>query len=1156
MEPNQQNINMLTYSFSSSSSGNFSKNSEKMNSKKSILRKEGSTSKNKDKHPVFVESLNEVAFYVPDAHNQNQNHRISLNTVNEESENSRSGSDLMNNLSSNRNSINTEQKMQYINNNNSNNQNNINIYLKNNNDLNYEYNNNQQINNVNNINNQYNNIQQNNFYNNINNQYNNQNNNNQYNNQQNVLSDKNNVEINDKNTNLIKNKNIKKPKSRKTLDSAYYIGDFKQNKEINIHQVIINETDKNDNKENKKEISRNFVEIRLSDTGTNPFKSENNLINLSQNNQQLNNSNNTNNSNTSNNSTNEKIEEQTKINTEVNKTLFNTNNQNNNLNINSSLLSHTNNNITSTNTINNNSNQINNNNNNQLINNQINNNINETKVIPKNIKKPILSKRITIGGEIDYNNIINNNNTNNINNLNNNINNINNNNNNYDNQINTFNNINTINNYNKNINSNINNLVNTNITDLNNFNTNFNNISNNNNLNINPNSNNNLNINQNDNNLNINQNNNILNNNISNNNISNINNENKKIVLNKEKKKPKKNSKRITMAIVSPNEEYNFNDNNTEKPKEEQKENNYEIKNNNNINQVHLNKDYKQIIIEEPIYKDPTIKAEDKHINYEKYEKYLQFDKFNYPLSEKKFVIDTENKDKFNNNNNLSSLSVKKINLNDTLLKNLESFNNYNSNRFKLNLNSSPLIELISGKTNKDILDEINLPKRDKYELSFNLNDNENIDMEKEINNQIQFIYKDLEEKEKIWREKNKQNADRHHKFETELNANGNELNNITNKTNEINNQLYDIKLYQEKFNKMSEKGKKLYDSFIESGIDIKDIEHIYYKEMNCLLFTVMVKNYLVYKFIVSDNLWYDQNMSKDTEMTFIGVVYTEIFTDIFSEMAIINKDKNTNLLIQKYFNETIKKIFPNEFESITFNKLCHKYYLSTQISLCFMHILNMLICISSLEEDFSFNSEDLKKYTVKFSYFTIFGAKIYFEYILNIENPFSGNYLNSVEIDKNEFIFNNFDEYRKKKINFIWKNLNPKDIQINKQFFYNVYLILGYVDKNEIYKKEIDNDYVFKVMQGDIIPNEDEDDYSLIDKNVIFDSQEIIKQLKNFYEQDINENNNNYNNDVNYSVEKIEEDFNKDNNNNDDEEIILDLPSSQEIDEKENDKN
>ena len=84
-------------------------------------------------------------------------------------------------------------------------------------------------------------------------------------------------------------------------------------------------------------------------------------------------------------------------------------------------------------------------------------------------------------------------------------------------------------------------------------------------------------------------------------------------------------------------------------------------------------------------------------------------------------------------------------------------------------------------------------------------------------------------------------------------------------------------------------------------------------------------------------------------ELTFLGVVYTEIF-DIFSEVAIINKEKNTNLLIQKYFNETIKKIFPKEFESITFDKLYHKYYLSTQISLCFIHLINIIICISSLE--------------------------------------------------------------------------------------------------------------------------------------------------------------------------------------------------------------
>ena len=84
MEPNQ-NLNIIPYSLSSSSSGNLgndSKKSEKPNSKKSILRKEGSQSKNKDKHAVFVEpSLNQVAFYVPDLNNMNKNNRISLNTV-------------------------------------------------------------------------------------------------------------------------------------------------------------------------------------------------------------------------------------------------------------------------------------------------------------------------------------------------------------------------------------------------------------------------------------------------------------------------------------------------------------------------------------------------------------------------------------------------------------------------------------------------------------------------------------------------------------------------------------------------------------------------------------------------------------------------------------------------------------------------------------------------------------------------------------------------------------------------------------------------------------------------------------------------------------------------------------------------------------------
>ncbi len=51
---------------------------------------------------------------MPDAHNQNINHRISLNTVSEEPENSHSGSDLINNLSSNRISINSPKKNLYF----------------------------------------------------------------------------------------------------------------------------------------------------------------------------------------------------------------------------------------------------------------------------------------------------------------------------------------------------------------------------------------------------------------------------------------------------------------------------------------------------------------------------------------------------------------------------------------------------------------------------------------------------------------------------------------------------------------------------------------------------------------------------------------------------------------------------------------------------------------------------------------------------------------------------------------------------------------------------------------------------------------------------------------------------------------------------------
>ena len=102
MEPNQNN-NIQPFSISSSSSGNLANDSKK-SSKRSILRKEGSQSKNKDKHATFTEpSLNQVAFYVPDLNDPNKNNRISLNTVSEEPEqNSRSGSEFLNSRNINR----------------------------------------------------------------------------------------------------------------------------------------------------------------------------------------------------------------------------------------------------------------------------------------------------------------------------------------------------------------------------------------------------------------------------------------------------------------------------------------------------------------------------------------------------------------------------------------------------------------------------------------------------------------------------------------------------------------------------------------------------------------------------------------------------------------------------------------------------------------------------------------------------------------------------------------------------------------------------------------------------------------------------------------------------------------------------------------------
>ena len=241
------------------------------------------------------------------------------------------------------------------------------------------------------------------------------------------------------------------------------------------------------------------------------------------------------------------------------------------------------------------------------------------------------------------------------------------------------------------------------------------------------------------------------------------------------------------------------------------------------------------------------------------------------------------------------------------------------------------------------------------------------------------------------------------------------------------------------------------------------------------------------------------------------------------------------------------------------------KYYLATQISICFLHILNMINHISLLDEDFVFNTQDLKKYLVKFNYIDIYSAKITLVYELNIESPFSGNCLKSVEVEQNEYKLGNFNKYRNDTLNLIWKYFNPKDIQINHNYFYNVFLMLGYLDKVRAFKVEINEDYIINVMQGNIKPKIDEFEN---EENNKFDTLELSHQLEIIYgkkfledlvknkdiinEENKDENNNSDDNDdkdIYLDEKKIENGSNS--KDNDEEEIVLDLPSSNNDDEK-----
>ena len=1048
MEPNQLN-NINSYSLSSSSSGNFqndSKKSEKLNSKKSILRKEGSQSKNKDKHATFVDpSMNQVTFYLPDISGIKKNDRISLNTVSEEPEpNSRSGSELINNriLSSNRVLVKTEQKLNFDNNG-------FNVN-------NLMFDSNKEMNNrtFTNINNNFPS-----FYDNT------INNNNIINHQEN----KNEPEIIESKPIIFKNQNIKKPTSRKTLDSDYLLNDFSKSNNMNN----IPEQMQNQENEIMKEPPSKALKIRLSNSGRNSFLSDNNIntsLDQSKNNIVTDNNSinrpqmkNNDTSINSDNSTNERIkrEQQTKINTEVNKNLFNINAPRNSLVGINDITSINSNNIPSNNLIDNMSNQIN-----ELI----------TK---NNNKKPNFRKRITMAMTNDDDLFI----------------------------------------------------------DDDNFNTNKEiqetNMYNNNNI-----------IQQ-----------------IDNNAYNNINTDNI-ILQNREKKMPKKNQKRITMATNPFDDEQNlFNDDIASNQQES-----IPIMN----NSKKLCKDYptNYNTNEEIAYVEPKIVAENKNINLDIYEKYLKYNNFIFPKSESKInnitSLNFPKKDESDASGSQTTKKEKQMINSDNLLENLQKLNQNNINKNlqnsknsipNLNFISSPLIELINDKsfTSKGSINSFS-KQDEKYNLV--LNDNENFDIEKEIANQINFIEKNLEEKEKNWREKIINNAERHTQFESEISKNKNELNNIEYRINEIINQKNDLIKNKTKYETLSEKAQKLNDGLTSAGIEIKDIEHIMYKEMNCLLFTVMIKNKLVFKFLISDNIWYEKNVSGESDVTFIGVLKTEVFSNYFEDEAIINKDKNMNELIQKYFNEIINKVFPNEYEKISIHDLSRKYYFATQISICFLHILKIINQVSLIDPELEINTQDLKKYFLKFNYVDIFSAKIIFIYELNIENPFSGNCLNSVEVEKNDYILNNFDEYRNDTLNLIWKYFNPQKIQINYNYFYNLILMLNYIDKVRAFKKEINDDYIFNVMQGNIKPKEDEFDE---DENNNFDNMDLSKQLeiiygKNFLEQ---LSNNNLDIDMENKEERedndkyidIESEIGKNENNkskdNDDEEIVLDLPSS-----------
>ena len=108
---------------------------------------------------------------------------------------------------------------------------------------------------------------------------------------------------------------------------------------------------------------------------------------------------------------------------------------------------------------------------------------------------------------------------------------------------------------------------------------------------------------------------------------------------------------------------------------------------------------------------------------------------------------------------------------------------------------------------------------------------------------------------------------------------------------------------------------------------------------------------------------------------------------------------------------------------------------------------------------------------------------------------------------------------------------------------------MLIYIDENDAYKKEINDEYIFNVMQGNIMPNEEDDLEN--ENNDNFNSLDLLKQaeiiygkefLNNLKKENQIDNKDKENPFINNNIRAIES-----------EEIVLDLPSSK--DNEDNDR-